>query len=122
VPHALGASRQRHPNAKSPGAQTDQTAHQTPQSPTGDKPDMTTTLNTRCWMWTLWPSFVVAGLATGVFFSLFDPMDLRIFGEPVRVSAMAAYTLGFLGFWVVAAAAVWLALLLARPCMIGDQK
>jgi hypothetical protein len=83
---------------------------------------MTTTLSTRCWMWTLWPSFVVAGLATGVFFSLFDPMDLRIFGKALSVSAMAAYTIGFLGFWAVAASAVWLALLLARPCMLAGQK
>ncbi len=83
---------------------------------------MTATLSTRCWMWTLWPSFVVAGLATGVFFSLFDPMELRIFGKPLEVSATAAYTIGFLGFWAVAASAVWLALLLARPCMVADDK
>ena len=24
---------------------------------------MTATLSTRCWMWILWPSFIVAGLA-----------------------------------------------------------
>lgn len=83
---------------------------------------MTTTLNTRCWMWTLWPSFVVAGLATGVFFSLFDPMDMRIFGQPLAVSALAAYTIGFIGFWAVGASAAWLALLLARPCLVGDSK
>lgn len=83
---------------------------------------MTATLSARCWMWTLWPSFVVAGLATGVFFSLFDPMDMRVFGEPLAMSPMAAYTIGFLGFWAVAASAVWLALLLARPCMVADDK
>lgn len=81
---------------------------------------MTTPPRTRRWMWILWPSFVVAGLATGVFFSLFDPMDMRIFGEPIAVSAMAAYTIGFLGFWAVAASATWLALLLARPWMTGE--
>ena len=83
---------------------------------------MSTTLRTRCWMWTLWPSFVVAGLATGLFFSLFDPMDLRIFGKALSVSPLAAYTMGFLGFWAVAASAVWLALLLARPCMTPEAK
>lgn len=83
---------------------------------------MTTPLTTRAWMWILWPSFVVAGLATGVFFSLFDPMDMRVFGEPIAVSAMAAYTLGFFGFWAVGVSAAWLALLLARPSMRGDPE
>ncbi len=83
---------------------------------------MTTSLSTRCWMWTLWPSFVVAGLATGVFFSLFDPMEMHIFGEPVHVSRTAAYTLGFLGFWLVAASATWMALFLARPCIMPKSK
>ena len=83
---------------------------------------MTTTLSTRCWMWTLWPSFLVAALATGIFFSLFDPAELRLLGEPVQASRTAVYSVGFLGFWAVAASAVWLALLLARPCMMPDAK
>ncbi len=83
---------------------------------------MTASLSARCWMWTLWPSFVVAGLATGIFFSLFDPVDLHLLGEPITASRLAVYTVGFLGFWAVAACAVWLALLLARPCMTPDAK
>lgn len=78
---------------------------------------MSTTQDARFWMWVLWPSFLVAGLATGVFFSLFDPMDLRVFGRAISVSAMSAYTLGFLGFWAVAASSAWFALLLARPSL-----
>lgn len=83
---------------------------------------MTASLSKRCWMWTLWPSFVVAGAATGIFFSLFDPVDLHLFGEPMQASRLAVYTVGFLGFWAVAACAVWLALLLARPCMTTDAR
>lgn len=51
----------------------------------------------------LWPSFLVGGVAEGVFFTLFDPMDLHLFGNPMEVSRTAIYTLGFFAFWLVAA-------------------
>jgi len=65
-------------------------------------------------LWILWPSFLVAGGAVGMFFSLFDPMDLVIFGEPVRVSRLGAYAIGFFGFWCVGIASSAITLLLAR--------
>jgi len=52
----------------------------------------------------LWPSFIVAGIATGVFFTLFDPMDLQFFGVPIEASRTAVYSLGFFAFWALAAA------------------
>jgi hypothetical protein len=55
-------------------------------------------------IWILWPSFVIGGVAEALFFTLFDPVDLRVFGEPVAVSRTAAYTVGFFVFWVFAAA------------------
>lgn len=55
-------------------------------------------------IWILWPSFVVAGVAEAVFFTLFDPADLHMFGEPFAASRMAVYTLGFFAFWGFAAA------------------
>jgi hypothetical protein len=55
-------------------------------------------------IWILWPSFVVAGVAEIVFFTLIDPADLRIFGEPAGVSRTAVYTAGFFLFWIFAAA------------------
>lgn len=51
----------------------------------------------------LWPSFIAAGMATVVFFTLFDPMDLQILGHHVSVSRMAAYSVGFFGFWLLGA-------------------
>lgn len=65
-------------------------------------------------MWILWPSFLVAAGAVGVFFSLFDPIDLVIFGAPVRVSRLGAYAIGFFGFWCVGIASSAITLLLAR--------
>lgn len=52
----------------------------------------------------LWPSFVVAGIAEGVFFTVIDPQELYLFGQPVHFSKLATYSIGFLGFWVVCAA------------------
>ncbi len=33
-------------------------------------------------MWILWPAFLVAGIAEGITFTLFDPRELQMFGEP----------------------------------------
>ncbi len=51
-----------------------------------------------------WPSFVVAGIAEGVFFTVIDPQELFLFGEPVHFSKIATYSIGFFGFWAVCAA------------------
>lgn len=55
-------------------------------------------------MWVLWPSFIVGGIAEGVFFTLIDPQELYLLGEPVRWSATAVYSIGFFMFWAIAAA------------------
>lgn len=63
-------------------------------------------------MWALWPSFLVAAGATGVFFSVFDPLELHWFGQIGLLSRQASYTLGFFFFWLLcafsAALALWL--------------
>lgn len=54
-------------------------------------------------MWVLWPSFLVAIAMDGVVFSAFDPLEIAYNGEPLFDSRMAAYTVGFLVFWLFAA-------------------
>jgi hypothetical protein len=49
----------------------------------------------------LWPSFLVAIIATGLFFSAFDPQDLYPFGEDTGVSELGIYSIGFLFFWLI---------------------
>ena len=66
-------------------------------------------------IWVLWPSFIVGGIAEGIFFTLFDPMDLHLFGEPLGLSRTAAYTIGFFAFWLLAAASSAFTCLLQRP-------
>jgi hypothetical protein len=55
-------------------------------------------------IWILWPSFIVAGVAEVVFFTLFDPTTLEVFGEPTNMSRSGIYTLGFFLFWIFGAA------------------
>lgn len=52
----------------------------------------------------LWPSFLVAGVAEIIFFTVISPQELYLLGEPVHFSAIATYSIGFFGFWLVCAA------------------
>lgn len=65
-------------------------------------------------MWVLWPAFLVAGVAEGVFFTIFDPIELNFFGAPLDMSRMAIYTMGFFGFWGLGIAASALTVFLER--------
>jgi hypothetical protein len=50
----------------------------------------------------LWPSFIIAIVASGVFFSAFDPRDLIPFNLDIDISPVAAYSIGFFLFWLLA--------------------
>ena len=65
-------------------------------------------------MWILWPAFLVAGIAEGVTFSLFDPQNMHFFGEPVELGRTAVYSIGFFLFWAFAAASSALTCFLQR--------
>jgi hypothetical protein len=54
-------------------------------------------------IWILWPAFIVGGIAEVVFFTLFDPEELQLFGDPIALSRGVVYTLGFFAFWAFAA-------------------
>jgi hypothetical protein len=49
----------------------------------------------------LWPSFLVAIVVTGLFFSAFDPDDLYPFGDSPEISRLGIYSIGFLCFWLI---------------------
>lgn len=69
---------------------------------------------TRTLMWILWPSFLVAGVAEILFFTIFDPFELHFFGEVLDWSRPAIYTLGFFGFWGLGIASSTFTLFLER--------
>jgi hypothetical protein len=64
----------------------------------------------------LWPSFMVAAVATMVFFAFVDPHELNLISFPrVAFSRELGYTLGFFLLWLSTASASYLtALLLSR--------
>lgn len=71
--------------------------------------------------WILWPSFIVAGFANAVFFTVFDPQDLIAFGEPVRAGRIAIYSIGFFAFWAVTAASAAMSLFLQKTAAQVNQ-
>ena len=74
------------------------------------------------WIAILWPSFLVGGIETIVFFTLFDPQ--YVFAE-YEISRTGAYSVGFILFWVFAILPSILTMYFARPCRPcndhGDQ-
>ena len=71
-------------------------------------------------MQVLWPSFLMAAAGCGVFFSLFDPQQLEVFGVVIPPDRMTAYTTGFLAFWLLAAGSSWMTYLLTRSASPSD--
>jgi hypothetical protein len=62
----------------------------------------------------LWPSFLVAAMAEGFFFSLLDPGEIQLGGMHLPLQPLATYTLGFLMFWLFCALACMLSYYLAN--------
>jgi hypothetical protein len=53
----------------------------------------------------LWPSFIVAGIAEVVFFTIFDPLELHMAAIGIGLTnRLGWYTIGFVLFWTFAAA------------------
>jgi len=63
----------------------------------------------------LWPAFLMAGVLEILVFALVDPSELRwLGGAPIEAPRQAVYTLAFLAFWAVIAAACSITALLLR--------
>lgn len=65
-------------------------------------------------MFILWPSFIVGGIGEVLFFTVFDPKELYLFGEPASLSRLAVYSIGFFLCWAFAAASSALTCFLQR--------
>jgi hypothetical protein len=52
-------------------------------------------------IWILWPSFLAAAAGNAIFFTVFDPSDLVMFGEPVHASRIGVYSIGFFSLWAI---------------------
>jgi hypothetical protein len=64
----------------------------------------------------LWPSFCAAAIATGVFGSLVDPIELRnIIVPELEFGRGVGYTVAFFMFWLCTACACTVTWFLLRP-------
>ena len=63
----------------------------------------------------LWLSFLMAGIATGVFFSVIDPFELKHCVDFPEVGRTAAYSIGFFLFWLLTSISSLLAAFFVYP-------
>jgi cytosine/uracil/thiamine/allantoin permease len=63
-----------------------------------------------------WPSFLTAGVATGLFFTVFDPLDLAALTDYPDISRTGAYSIGFFLFWLLTSTTCALTCYFERPC------
>ncbi len=70
----------------------------------------------------LWPSFLVAGIVEIVFFTVVNPQELYLLGQPVHFSTIATYSIGFFGFWLVCAGSSLMTLFFQRPSAEINQS
>ena len=54
----------------------------------------------RLFIWIMWPSFLVAGMAEGLLFSMVHPSELMFFGHHPDISDEGIYTIGFFIIWI----------------------
>jgi len=55
----------------------------------------------RCLMQVLWPAFMGAAITVGILFSLIDPVQIEWVQVHLNNSCEAAYTAGFILFWII---------------------
>jgi hypothetical protein len=68
------------------------------------------------WGAIVWPSFFAAGVATMVFFALFDPEELaRLAWTGIELDRKTGYTVGFFLFWACTFASSLFTSILTRP-------
>ena len=63
----------------------------------------------------LWITFLTASAATGVFFSIVDPMALGDCIDLPKLSRTGAYTVGFFLFWLLTGGSALLAVMFVYP-------
>ena len=70
----------------------------------------------------LWPSFLIAGIATIIFFSVFDPQLLAHIAGFDPVSRMGGYTIGFFIFWLLTSLSSVLTCYFQKPVKPSQGK
>ncbi len=66
----------------------------------------------------LWPSFLIAGAATIVTFTEFDPVDISACIGGPDISHTGWYSVGFFLFWLMSALSSLLTCYFQQPCQV----
>ncbi len=66
----------------------------------------------------LWPSFVVSGIATILFFTAFDPIEIIGCVGGWDISRMGYYSIGFFLFWLLTSLNSVLTCYFLKPCAV----
>lgn len=65
----------------------------------------------------LWPSFLMAGIATVLFFTVFDPVELGpAMGIFADIDRLGVYSIGFFLFWLLTSSSSVLTCYFEKPC------
>lgn len=64
----------------------------------------------------LWPAFLMAGLATVLFFAAFDPVILLQETRFADMPRLGVYTIGFFLFWLLTTLSCALTCFFRKPC------
>lgn len=70
----------------------------------------------------LWPSFLTAGLATVLFFTVFDPEVILLDTVFANASRLGTYTTGFFSFWLLTASSCTLTCYFQKPCAVVSSE
>ena len=70
----------------------------------------------------LWPSFIVAGVATILFFTAFDPQMMMAISGYGDISRLGGYSIGFFLFWLLTSISCTLTCYFRKPCNDEDKK
>jgi hypothetical protein len=63
----------------------------------------------------MWPSFIVASIATIVFFTVFDPVALGSLAGVPDLTPTGGYTIGFFCFWLLTSSSCAMTCYFRRP-------
>lgn len=58
-------------------------------------------MQTRRWIWIVWPAFLMAAIMELVVFAFVDPLNVQWLGSSLEWSRSAIYTAAFFAFWLV---------------------
>ncbi|MDH5444772.1 MAG: hypothetical protein OEY52_04395 [Gammaproteobacteria bacterium] len=70
----------------------------------------------------LWPSFLTAGVATTLFFVVFDPQLIVAVSGYGEISRLGGYTIGFFLFWMLTSMSCALTCYFRKPTDDIDKK